>query len=304
MYWIRAFTARLILLAPLPCPCCHRYSRTGMRCRTSRQRRQKGEGDASHRAVTGLTYGTAIDSVRRLQKPWKRRPARSRDGTLSIVPEIRVHRLKRFPSLFHPLPSCVRYLEPSQTSTQAEGGSRGSGSGTGSRGVGNRPPAASTPTSTPSTTPRSAISSFHSPETAAVASVRTDLVAEATAATAPPATPVVAAAPPSQSGLGLDTSLPAAAAGAKRPRVVQNPYHRHSSQQKQRREQGHHHQQQQRNGDAAAREWEGAETLVVGEGGQAVPGRGHLDWCGVCGAHVLRTDAEVSSLRTERLLHC
>ncbi|CAM9091782.1 unnamed protein product [Ectocarpus sp. 6 AP-2014] len=39
-------------------------------------------------------------------------------------------------------------------------------------------------------------------------------------------------------------------------------------------------------------EWYGAEVLVVGEGGRTVVGRGGLEWCGPCGAHVLRSDRE------------
>ncbi|CAM9529991.1 unnamed protein product, partial [Ectocarpus sp. 12 AP-2014] len=39
-------------------------------------------------------------------------------------------------------------------------------------------------------------------------------------------------------------------------------------------------------------EWDGAEVLVVGEGGRTVVGRGGLEWCGPCGAHVLRSDRE------------
>ena len=41
-------------------------------------------------------------------------------------------------------------------------------------------------------------------------------------------------------------------------------------------------------------DWEEAELLVVGEGGQDVPGRGRLDWCGPCRAHVLLADMEVN----------
>lgn len=55
---------------------------------------------------------------------------------------------------------------------------------------------------------------------------------------------------------------------------------------------------------ARADEWEGAEVLVVGAGGNAVPGRGRLEWCGVCGVHVLAADLEVSdplSLRKKQL---
>ncbi|CAM9772561.1 unnamed protein product [Ectocarpus sp. 12 AP-2014] len=39
-------------------------------------------------------------------------------------------------------------------------------------------------------------------------------------------------------------------------------------------------------------EWDGAEVLVVGEGGRTVVGPGGLEWCGPCGAHVLRSDRE------------
>ncbi|CAB1104012.1 unnamed protein product [Ectocarpus sp. CCAP 1310/34] len=39
-------------------------------------------------------------------------------------------------------------------------------------------------------------------------------------------------------------------------------------------------------------EWYGAEVLLVGEGGRTVVGRGRLEWCGPCGAHVLRSDRE------------
>ncbi|CAM9856669.1 unnamed protein product [Scytosiphon promiscuus] len=38
--------------------------------------------------------------------------------------------------------------------------------------------------------------------------------------------------------------------------------------------------------------WDGAEIVVVGEGGCAMPGRRKLEWCGPCGAHVLRADME------------
>lgn len=40
-------------------------------------------------------------------------------------------------------------------------------------------------------------------------------------------------------------------------------------------------------------EWEGAEIVVIGEGGRAEPGRRKLEWCGTCGAHVLHADMEV-----------
>lgn len=39
--------------------------------------------------------------------------------------------------------------------------------------------------------------------------------------------------------------------------------------------------------------WEDADVLVVGAGGGIVPGRGRLDWCWLCAAHVLRADMEV-----------
>lgn len=43
--------------------------------------------------------------------------------------------------------------------------------------------------------------------------------------------------------------------------------------------------------------WEEAEVLVVGDGGRMVPGRGALDWCRPCAAHVLRGDMEVRHTR-------
>lgn len=46
--------------------------------------------------------------------------------------------------------------------------------------------------------------------------------------------------------------------------------------------------------DAAnALDWEDAIVLVVGAGGREVPGRGKLDWCEPCEAHVLVADVEV-----------
>lgn len=43
----------------------------------------------------------------------------------------------------------------------------------------------------------------------------------------------------------------------------------------------------------AERDWVEAEVLVVAVGGQSVEGRGRLDWCWTCGAHVLHDDWEV-----------
>lgn len=49
-----------------------------------------------------------------------------------------------------------------------------------------------------------------------------------------------------------------------------------------------------RGGDVGGGGWGEAEVLVVGDGGKVVPGRGALDWCRPCGAHVLREDMGVS----------
>lgn len=43
----------------------------------------------------------------------------------------------------------------------------------------------------------------------------------------------------------------------------------------------------------AGGDWEGADVLVVGEGGRSVRGRGRLDWCWSCRAYVLQSDMEV-----------
>ena len=126
-----------------------------------------------------------------------------------------------------------------------------------------------------------------------------------TPAAAAPAAAAAAAAAASPSGAGAGSPRATSSAGKKRPRIPENPYLRDSPPQQQQQQHHHHHhdhhqqqqQQQQEHGDAAANEWEGAEILVIGEGGYEVPGRGRLDWCGACGAHVLRADAQVGSKR-------
>lgn len=48
-------------------------------------------------------------------------------------------------------------------------------------------------------------------------------------------------------------------------------------------------------GTSAGDDWDQAEILVVALGGQTVEGRGSLDWCWSCGAHVLHEDMEVGA---------
>lgn len=52
-------------------------------------------------------------------------------------------------------------------------------------------------------------------------------------------------------------------------------------------------------GGGARDEWEGAEIVVVGEGGCAMPGRRKLEWCGPCAAHVLFADMEVGKTSSQ-----
>lgn len=243
--------------------------------------------------------------------------------SLSTAPEVHFQRLKRCPLLLH-LPVRIRYLDQSQPSA-TDGGGSCSGFRTGTTSRGDISPLTSTPTTPRPATPHpatpyrkgstSSAASLHQPHTAApVTSVRKVLPEGATSATAPPAAGATVA-PRSPPGAGTGASRAAAAStaaqGKKRPRVPpENPYRRQSPEQQQQphqgRQQEHHHHyrhQRQQQDDAAASEWEGAEILVVGEGGDAVPGRGSLDWCGMCGAHVLRADAEVS-LFVLRVLRC
>lgn len=241
--------------------------------------------------------------------------------SLSTAPEVHFQRLKRC-LLSHP-PVRIRYLDQSQPSA-TDGGGSCSGFLTGTTSRGNISPLTPTPTTPRPATPHpatphrkgstSSAASLHEPHTAApVTSVRKEIPEGATAATAPPAAGATVA-PRSPPGAGTGASRAAAAStaaqGKKRPRVPpENPYRRQSPEQQQpqqgRQHEHHHHyrHQRQQQDDAAASEWEGAEILVVGERGDAVPGRGSLDWCGMCGAHVLRADAEVS-LFVLRVLRC
>eukprot|EP00903_Cladosiphon_okamuranus_P018116 g16671.t1 len=194
----------------------------------------------------------------------------------------------------------ARYLEPSQTTAAAGGGGSSSDRGTGNRGGGHSPPAASTPASTPYTSARTAVSSRTDPNAAATTSSRGYQTAAVTSTAekspsaleglaAAPRAAAVEAASPSAAGAGAGASPAASSTGRKRTRILENPSRRRSPPQQQ---QEQREPQEPQHGDVAASEWEGAEILVVGQGGHDVPGRGSLDWCGVCGAHVLRTDAQ------------